>query len=297
MQQPKYTVRNSPGNPEGKHSTRHGDNEVTKSLMNISIPRSTVEKAVTDDFLDQLLNPSNLPIDNTTELLILIDSNSNHLDRRKFWRVNNTKWERCGTAYEAGRAIRKVNYHNLQYVLVSLGVNDIDDVCGITDDIHMIYPNVKVIVSELTPRNDNRDEEVIECNKPLVANAKSKDYMYFAKQSNLRDPDYSFFDDSKHIKKTKVGRYASNLKIALRKAYGIEDPRERNSGNQDRPWQQQWTPHTYHQINTSTNYNKDQRGLSRVENPVGGNNEQHTRRSIEENCKMDLKRRLLQLLS
>ena len=117
----------------------------------------------------------------------------------------------------------------------------------LTDEIHMIYPNVKVIVSELTPRNDDRDDEVIECNKPLVTHAKSKEYMYFAKQSNLRDPEYTFFDDAKHIKKTKVGRYASNLKIALRKAYGIEDPRERNTGNYNRPHTQQWTPNTYNQ--------------------------------------------------
>ena len=66
----------------------------------------------------------------------------------------------------------------MQYVLVSLGVNDIDDIGGVevakklsdlTEDIHMIYPNAKIVVSELTLRKDAQDNENIECNKPLVS--------------------------------------------------------------------------------------------------------------------------------
>ena len=161
----------------------------------------------------------------------------------------------------------------------------------------MTYPNAKIIVSELTPRKDARDNEVIECNKPLVSYVKSKEYMYFAKQSNLRDPDYTFFDDAKHIKKTKIGRYASNLKIALRKAYGVEDPREQNTGSFNRSWQQQWTPNKYRQNQNLSSENQDHFGMSRERNPNGDKNDDHTRKTIEDNYKMDLKRRLLQLLS
>ena len=194
----------------------------------------------------------------------------------------------------------------MQYVLVSLGVNDIDDIGGVevakklsdlTEDIHMIYPNAKIIVSELTPRKNARDNEVIECNKPLVSHVKSKEYMYFAKQSNLRDPDYTFFDDAKHIKKTTTGRYASNLKIALRKAYGIEDPREQNSDSYNRSWQQQWTSNEYRQNQNLSSEKQDHFGMSRKRNHNGDKNDDQTRKTIEDNYKMDLKRRLLQLLS
>ena len=80
--------------------------------MDVAITKSTVEKATTDD-VDQILNPPKVPTDDTTELLILIDSNSNFLDRRKFWRLDKTKWERCGTVYEAGKAIQRTTYKNL----------------------------------------------------------------------------------------------------------------------------------------------------------------------------------------
>ena len=93
------------------------------------------------------------------------------------------------------------------------------------DTIQRLYPHVKIVMNELTPRTDKRDEEVIKCNKALVnITSASNGKIVLAIQSNLRGKTYSFFSDVKHVKETKIARYASNLKIALRKVYGMESP-------------------------------------------------------------------------
>ena len=75
-----------------------------------------------------------------------------------------------------------------------MGVNDLDDKGGIevaekltnlTNNILRTYPDVKVILNEVTPRHDERDMEVIECNKPLHTLAKNNNLVFIAKQSNL----------------------------------------------------------------------------------------------------------------
>ncbi len=199
----------------------------------------------TDRFLDETAGTASasadegsipIPTDENTELLILIDSNSNHVDRRRFWKLDNTKWKRCGMISEAMKAIHEVKYTNLQYVLVSIGVNDTDDeeedglsvanrLLELLNVIKEKYPDSKIILNELTPRNDSRDNEVIKCNGALFTAIEKDNKIFLAKQSNLRDPEYTFFFDAKHIKSSKIGRYVNNIKIALRKAYGIADPR------------------------------------------------------------------------
>ena len=180
-------------------------------------------------------NNSSIPSDSDTELLILIDSNSNHINRRQFWTLDRTKWLRCGTVNEAMRGINGTNYRNLKYLLLSVGVNDTDDEEGqsvagkiseIVDAVHYKYPEVKIILNELTPRMDERDGEVTKCNKALASIAVQDDLVFLAKQGNLRDN--SFFRDNKHIKSEKIGRYVANVKNELRNAYGIKDPRKSN---------------------------------------------------------------------
>ena len=183
---------------------------------------------------------------NNTELLVLIDSNGNYLDRRKFWRLDKTKYIRCGNIIEAGQSIHRTKYNKLKYVLLSIGVNDTDDEGGeevarrmkeLIDTIQRLYPHVKIVMNELTPRADQRDEDVIKCNKALAnITSASNGKIVLAIQSNLRDNTYSFFRDVKHVKETKIARYASNLKIALRKVYGIESP-HKNQVNRPRMYQ------------------------------------------------------------
>ena len=240
-------------------------------------------QADTHRFLSEIVaetpaDTDSIPTDENTELLILIDSNSKHVDRRQFWKLDNTKWKRCGMISEAMKAIHETQYTKLQYVLVSIGVNDTDDEDGLTvarrlsELIHIIkqkYPNSKIILNELTPRNDPRDKEVIECNGALFSVAEKDANIFLAKQSNLRDREYSFFFDVKHVKSNKIGRYVSNIKIALRKAYGIADPRHssmhhglqaRNNISPSSRWSFQ--PRPEHSYNNRMNLQRKQRTVN-----------------------------------
>ena len=59
---------------------------------------------------------------------------------------------------------------SLKHVLINAGVNDIDTKSGMqvfqemevtVEQLSMKYPGIKIIFSEITPRNDKRDNEVI----------------------------------------------------------------------------------------------------------------------------------------
>ncbi len=237
---------------------------------------------------------SNQPIDNKTELLIVIDSNEKHINRRLFWSLEKTKWSRCGNINEINAAISNNKYTNLQYVLINVGVNDIDDeegvnvalrLQGIINRIQELYPNIKIILSKITPRNDERDDQVVECNKALDNIYKSHPMVFLANQDNLRDNTYSFLFDAKHIKSSKIGRFAANLKIALRKAYGIV--LNRNNA----PRQQQRLDDRYENTQTWRNRNStfNDHGAQQYQQyqPLTNN--------MEYALKMDFKRKLLAL--
>ena len=47
----------------------------------------------------------------------------------------------------------------------------------------------------------------------------------------MRDPDWSMYSDTKHITESATARLASNLKRALREAYGIHSTRYNYTSN------------------------------------------------------------------
>ena len=116
-------------------------------------------------------------------------------------------------------------------ILISLGVNDIDtktpqEVCDqvikLTELIRERYGNPKIILSELTPRNDEKDKEVLDCNQLLKTFADSAEHIIMAKQSGLRTEDGRHFEDAKHITRFAIPIFCASLKRALRTAYGVE---------------------------------------------------------------------------
>ena len=93
-----------------------------------------------------------------------------------------------------------------------------NNICNIINQIKTKYPDIKIILCEITPRKDNRDEEVIKCNRMFNTYASSQQGIYLAHHSNLRDETYSLFRDNKHIKGYKIVKFAANIKRALRVA-------------------------------------------------------------------------------
>lgn len=90
-------------------------------------------------------------------------------------------------------------FSDLQGVLISCGVNDIDRKSGndVADEIlelikfiNQSYPSVKIIVSEVTPRMDERDHEVKICNDKLLKSIPYLNNVIFVEQNNLRNPKF-----------------------------------------------------------------------------------------------------------
>ena len=282
MPQPVSYINHDP------NAVRLPSNMNVGKIQNNSTQQHTSNMHQTNDSTPENSEKGDIPTDKETELLILIDSNSNHINRRQFWTLDKTKWVRCGMINEAMRVVSETIYPNLKYLLLSVGVNDTDDVDGhlvaeriteLIDVVHHQYPEVKIIVNELTPRMDDRDGEVTKCNKALVPIVAQDDLLFLAKQTNLRDK--SFFRDNKHIKSEKIGRYVANIKTELRNAYGMEDPRKTNhSAKFDR---------------VSPRFSRRPQDQNNFHNNKLGHYQNQTRSSADDELKVNL-RRLFALL-
>ena len=166
------------------------------------------------------------------------------------------------------------------------------------ENISSLHPQVKIILNETTPRNDDRDDQVIECNKALLNIAKTKGGIFLAEQGNLRDRTYSFHHDNKHIKQGKIARYASNLKIAMRRAYGMEDPRYsnyRNHQNQQRNDRNNQRDNLPSRSNAQHYQNTGERQNPSINNTQSNNERIRMRKEIEQEFKTELKNKLLTL--
>ena len=167
------------------------------------------------------------------ELLICFDSNWQYMDRRKLWKEKGSNLKRCGTLFDVSRTINNSNIQVLKHLLLHVGTNDLDEkdyeqvfdeLKQLIDDIRTRFPGVKLIVSELLPRNDSKDSEVLLFNTALKNYAESHDDITLALHHNMRGQD--MFYDAKHLKETKVPKFAKNLIRALLSSYNIRDKSE-----------------------------------------------------------------------
>ena len=96
---------------------------------------------------------------------------------KKLWKLNNLVFTRCGQLHDVSEYIDKTNIEESNNILLIVGCNDLDqknheqvfgEMVTILDQIRNKYKNNKFIISEITPRNDNRDNEVKCFNSVLV---------------------------------------------------------------------------------------------------------------------------------
>ena len=90
------------------------------------------------------------------------------------------------------------------------------------------HPQLKIVVSEITPRMKTKDDEVQICNEHLHAYLDPMDNVTMALHTNLRTTNWEYYKDDKHFDPSSIRKFASNLKIALRSAMGIAE-RERKT--------------------------------------------------------------------
>ena len=88
------------------------------------------------------------------------------------------------------------------------------DIKKTAERIQSMYPDVKVIVSEVTPRMDSEDldKEVKVCNELLNDFVNQSEHTFIVRNSNLRDRKF-FLEDGKHLRQNTIARFASNIKM------------------------------------------------------------------------------------
>ena len=191
---------------------------------------------------DRVNDPtSHQAVQKSAKLLICMDSNRRFLDPDKLWRMNGTEWRECANLRDIKRVIINEEFNGLEAILIHCGVNDIDykdgnevfeEIKNVINLIHSKYPTAKIILSEITPRTDDRDIEGIKCNQRLETCTKS-DNTILVKHQNLRDERLTMWQEVMHIKKLSIPKFAVNLKVALRAAFNIPTSSPRNINYND----------------------------------------------------------------
>lgn len=163
--------------------------------------------------------------DINAQLVMCFDSNQKYINFQKLWIKTGTKIIPCMNWNEVND-ITTTPFPNLDYFFTSVGVHDVDThegdevftkIIRVISTLKGLYPKIKMIVSEITPRMDALDTRVKAINTLLNQFCDRIDNVYIVSHSNLRNPLY--FEDAKHIKRDYVPIFASNIKKTLFKAY------------------------------------------------------------------------------
>ena len=145
------------------------------------------------------------------ELLVCMDSNGRYIEPKKLWKVRGSEYKRCSTLYDARITFKSFESSRIEHTLIWVGVNDLDDkdhkqVFGeaelLINEIRSKHHDIKIIFSEITPRKDGREPEVIAFNQLLESYAKQQSDVTIVVHNNLRDSSWSMFkrDNTKHIR-------------------------------------------------------------------------------------------------
>ena len=165
------------------------------------------------------------------DVVFCMDSNSKFIRFKKFWTIKNTLRRRIYTQTQLKTFIENLEAESITTFLIHVGVNDIDRKTGqevfheVKGNVALLkakYPQVKVVVAELTPRKDAKDREVNECNKLINDWAPGEENIFVASHATLRENKERILHDNKHITKKLVGMFVVNLKKALCQATGVQ---------------------------------------------------------------------------
>ena len=162
------------------------------------------------------------------KILMMMDSNRQFLDTSRLW--DNLHIEPCGNIPDVTKALQHTDLSKYDVIIVHVGVNDVDRHNGATvaqklaqlsKSIVEAAPHAKILMSEVTPRQLSKDDEVLECNEILPNLVDSA--VTLIHHSNLRNEEWSFHveNDDKHLAAESIARFAGNLKTAFRKAIGV----------------------------------------------------------------------------
>ena len=173
--------------------------------------------------------------DFTQSILLFMDSNRKFLSENKLSPDRNRplKIIPCGDLSELQEKINIIN-EATELIHIHTGVNDLDlktidtvheELLSTITQLRSNFPEIKIILSEITPRFDSFDRDVLKLNALLFQTFKNDSTVYLLRHNNLRKEE--FFFDNKHILREQINRLAGNFKFGYRKVFDIKLDRER----------------------------------------------------------------------
>ena len=176
---------------------------------------------------------------NTYDFAMLCDSSRRFLDMKKLCPKSSSKMIACGTTKKAIEILNTPRFNVNKGIIINTGVNDIDHMATenlVKDQVLLVntatraFPEVKVILSGITPRNDNLDQSVIVANREIHEEIKNLPNVFHVYNGDLRQVRY--YHDVKHLnKKVGIPTLAKNIKKELRLAF---QPTKHQESKQER---------------------------------------------------------------
>lgn len=176
------------------------------------------------------------------DIIICFDSNKRFINFRKLWTLDGSKRMTCYTLKSVQTVIRNESAIDVKYFFMNVGVNDIgkntpeiiiEEYKTIIRMLKEKYPDIKIIISEVTPRKGDLNKDVMKVNKLLAELCENVDFLFLVNHSNLQDK-FTLYDD-RHIHKRVVPRFAANIKRTLRLAYGHSEPTKKQVTTRNEP--------------------------------------------------------------
>ncbi|CAB4016748.1 Hypothetical predicted protein [Paramuricea clavata] len=94
------------------------------------------------------------------------------------------------------------------------------------DTARKAFPGKKIIISSVTPRDDDFDEDIRAINRAIQSEILNFNDVIYANNDNLRDR--ALYFDRKHLNRSRgVRKFAANIKRAIRMASGVVDNKPR----------------------------------------------------------------------
>ena len=158
-----------------------------------------------------------------------MDSNSKYIRFRKLWTVKDSARRRCYTQKQLQKFITNLKAESVKSCVINVGANDVNrqtgrqvfaDIKKNVETLKTKYPDIKIILAELTPRKDAKDSHINTCNQLINEWAPGQDNIVIANHANLREDKNRFLEDNKHVARKQIGTFVVNLKRALCEAYG-----------------------------------------------------------------------------
>ena len=157
-----------------------------------------------------------------SEVIIIMDSNSQYIDSKRFWNGHTCKIFRAGQVKSAKNVLLNNDFSNAKIIYIHIGTNDIETCKNIDDTIKEIIdlgllakkenPNAEIVISEIPVRKDFLNERRSEVNSRLRVSLPES--LEIISHDNLtKDMLY----DKKHIKEDSIHHLIRNMKNKLRK--------------------------------------------------------------------------------